>query len=277
MKVYLDLLHDVVTNGISSTNRTGIPSQSLTGRSLRWNLSDGFPIVTTRKVSFKIAFEETMFFLRGETHTKTLEEKGIGIWKENTSRQFLDSVGLTNLDEGDMGKGYGYQIRNFGGSGYDQLDTLLSGLKKDPTGRRHVISHWCPYQLSDVTLPPCHLMHMYSVKNDKLDSSFVMRSSDVYHGLPYNIMSYALMNNIFSKYLGINPGELVYFGHDVHVYEPHIKVINQQLIRHPYPLPRLVINKNLQTLQDILDLKISDCILDGYESHPALQKVAMAI
>jgi len=233
--------------------------------------------LTTRQISFRIAFEETLFFLRGETQTKLLEEKKIGIWRDNTSREFLDERGLGHIEAGDMGKGYGYQIRNFGGTGHDQLATLLAGLANNPTGRRHVITHWCPNQLHEAALPPCHLLHMYSVKNGRLDSSFVMRSSDLYHGLPYNIMSYALMNHIFASHLGLAPGELVYFGHDVHVYETHTRAVETQMSREPKQLPQLIIKKALPTIDDIMSLDYADCNLIDYNPHPALPKVDMAI
>jgi len=276
MKNYLDLLNDILTNGVVKKNRTGINTMSLMGKTCRFDLST-FPLLTTRKMSLKIAFEETLFFLRGQTQTKLLEQKNVNIWKGNTSKSFLKSRGLSHLEEGDMGKGYGYQIRNFGGTGYDQLVHLLDGLKYNPTDRRHVISHWCPNQLNDTVLPPCHLLHTYSITDGKLDSSFIMRSTDAYLGLPTNIASYALMNCIFSKYLDLDPGELVYFGHDVHIYENHKTVVELQLSREPCPLPTLTINKSLDTIEDILNLEFNDLILSNYVCHTALPRVQMAV
>ena len=277
MKNYLLLMKELVDSGRETPNRTGVTALSLTGRTLRWDLADGFPILTTRRVSVRLAFEETLFFLRGETQTKSLERKGIAIWKGNTSAEFLASRGLAHLPEGDMGKGYGYQIRNFAGTGCDQLVRLLDGLRDDPYGRRHVVSHWCPNQLDECALPPCHVMHAYSVRNGRLDSSFIMRSSDAYHGLPYNVMSYALLNHLFARHLGLEPGELVYFGHDVHLYSIHLSAVESQLAREPRLLPQLVVKKPIPTLNDLLALQFEDIELAGYDPHPALQKLAMVV
>lgn len=290
MKNYLELLDDVVKNGVERQNRTQINTKAVFGRMLRWDLSQGFPLQTTRKVPLRIAFEETMFFLRGLTDTKILEEKNIGIWKGNTSREFLDNRGLTNLPEGDMGKGYGYQWRHWESphvSGQiketDQIAELLSGIKKDPYGRRHVVTGWNPGQLEEMALPPCHMLHMYSVEGDftvgngRLNNCFVMRSNDIYHGLPFNITSYALLNHIFAKHLGLIPGELVYMGWDIHIYQHQLGVVNQLLERTPRTLPTLIIKKDLPTLDDILALQWEDIELIGYDPYPALEKIDMAI
>lgn len=287
MKNYIDLIKDVLDNGIDKPDRTGIGSKSVFGRTLRWNLSEGFPLITTRKVSLRIAFEETMFFLRGETNTKLLEEKNINIWKGNTSREFLDSRGLHHLPEGDMGHGYGYVWRNFVGENnksVDQIADLLEGLKKDPFSRRHLVSGWNPVELSNTALPPCHMMHMYSVENgydvanNKLNSCFIMRSNDVPFGLPYNIAGYALLNHIFAKHLGLIPGDLVYFGWDVHVYQNQIEMCNEQILREPKQLPRILIHKDLKTFEDVLSLQWEDIELIGYDPHPDIKnKPKMAV
>ena len=301
MQNYIDLLKDVLENGVDKNDRTGIGSRAVFGRLLRWDLQDGFPIITTRKVSLRIAFEETMFFLRGETNTKLLEDKNINIWKGNTTREFLDARGLKHLPEGDMGKGYGYQWRHWetrdnvpkvDKDGHtwmfpeevDQVAELLKGLKNDPTSRRHVVTGWNPGQLKEMALPPCHMLHMYSVDgefttgNGRLHNSFVMRSNDVPFGLPYNIMSYALLNHIFAKHLGLTPGELVYMGWDVHIYQNQIEMAQEQILRDPKPLPQLKINKDLTTFEDVLNLQWSDIELIGYDPHPDIKnKPGMAI
>lgn len=289
MQNYINLIKDVLENGTDKPDRTSVgESRAVFGRLLRWNLSEGFPIITTRKVPLRIAFEETMFFLRGETNTKLLEEKKINIWKGNTSREFLDSRGLHHLPEGDMGKGYGYQWRHWespveeyplGAGSYkltktDQIKDLLAGIKKDPFGRRHVVTGWNPGQLHEMALPPCHMLHMYSVEGNfttdgcKLNNCFVMRSNDVPYGLPFNIMGYALLNHIFAKHLGLEPGELVYMGWDVHIYKNQIEMCKELIKREPRPLPKLIIKKDLPTLQDIMDLQWSDIELIGYDPHP---------
>jgi len=290
MKNFIELYKDILENGVDKSDRTGIGSRAVFGRMLRWDLAEGFPIITTRKVPLRIAFEETMFFLRGETNTKLLEEKNINIWKGNTSREFLDNRGLNHLPEGDMGKGYGYQWRhwetmktkmswNWGseenvevvkrGPEVDQITELLEGIKKDPFGRRHVVMGWNPGQLHEMALPPCHMLHMYSVTPDnKLHTSFVMRSNDVPFGLPFNIMGYALLNHIFAKYLNLTPGELVYMGWDVHIYQNQMDMVKEQLTREPRALPTLNIKKDLNTIDDIMNLQWTDVELTGYDPHP---------
>jgi len=300
MKQFIDLLKDVMTNGIDKPDRTSVgQSRAVFGRQLRFDLTEGFPIITTRRVPFRIAFEETMFFLRGETNTKLLEEKKINIWKGNTSREFLNNRQLYHLEEGDMGKGYGYQWRHWespvvdydvtdeiGGRklvyeiGHtDQIAELLTGLKQDPYGRRHVVTGWNPGQLHEMALPPCHMLHMYSVAPDKkLNSSFVMRSNDVPYGLPFNIMGYALLNHIFAKHLGLTPGELVYMGWDVHIYANQFEMVEEQLKRDVRPLPLLNIKKDLATIDDIMNLQWEDIELIGYDPHPDIaNKPDMAI
>lgn len=543
MKNYLALLSDIVKNGEDREDRTGIGSRSVFGRQLRWDLSRWFPILTTRKIALRIAFEETMFFLRGETDTTILEDKKINIWKGNTSREFLDNRRLSHLPVGDMGRGYGYvwrkweftgnkwmdtvelvkqktnigdnnpyniifpkelpeidgddfigkifetnksgniivlkklptrrgntyykvqflsginaivevsrlsiktgQVKNpylpiqsggvygpslrkssfltnaytlwrnmmerchgtdifktinykhkgvfvdsrwrcfnnfyydiqkivgfdnwkesphsfdldkdyFGCNYYgkdstiflpckynqhilnnsqirgqlytsihkktgevykftapyffnkhthttgmvdrafyqqngqtrdwtfsvedppngykwrqkfytDQISDLLNNLKHDPNGRRHIITGWNPGQLEDAALPPCHVMHMYSIANGKLHSSWVQRSVDSVYGLPYNIMSYALLNIIFAKHLGLRSGELVFMGWDTHMYANQMDMVKEQLTRSPKELPIILINKDLPTLDDILELKWTDINLIGYNPAP---------
>lgn len=298
MKQFKELLQDVMQNGINKPDRTSVgESRAVFGRTLRFDLSEGFPITTLRKTPLRIAFEETMFFLRGHTQTKLLEDKKIFIWQGNTSREFLDKRGLEHLEVGDMGKGYGYQWRhwesakstNYQGPeiGYppfalietDQIANLLEGLRNDPFGRRHVVTGWNPGQLDEMALPPCHMMHMYSVTPDnRLNSSFVMRSNDVPYGLPFNIMGYALLNHIFAQHLGLIPGELVYFGWDVHIYANQFDMVNEMLTREPRPLPSLKINKELATLNDIMNLQWDDIELIGYDPHPDIaDKPAMAV
>lgn len=272
MQNYLDLLRDVMENGFDKDDRTGIGSRSVWGRTMRWDLQDGFPIITTRKVSFRIAFEETMFFLRGDTNTKNLEEKKIYIWTGNTSREFLDSRGLDHLPEGDLGTGYSHQWRDFGGTvanrGVDQVRQLIGGIKRDPFGRRHIISAWNPLELEGTPLPPCHILQQYQVTpNGRLNSSFVMRSNDIVYGLPYNIMSYAFLNMAFAKLLGYEPGELVYVGMDAHIYKNQFEIVEEQIKREPYPLPTLTIKKEIKTLDDLLSLQYNEVSLHNYVAH----------
>lgn len=278
---------EVLHNGTEKTDRTGIGSKFISGASLRWDLCDGFPIPTIRKVGFRIAFEETMMFLRGETDTKTLEEKNIKIWKGNTSREFLDARGLHHLPEGSLGTGYSHQWRNFGGdlgdtNGVDQIKNLVDGLRDNPYDRRHIVSGWNPLQLAETPLPPCHLMNMYSVvpggNQPKLNSCFIMRSNDIPYGLPFNIMSYAFLNIAFAKLLDYTPGELVYFGWDAHIYLNQVEMCEEVVQREPRQLPEIVIHKDLNTLDDVLELEFTDIEIIGYDPHPDVtNKPKMAI
>ena len=291
MKNYLDLLQDIMDNGFDKESRTGIDTRSVWGRCLRWDLSEGFPIITTRRVAFRIAFEETMFFLRGERQTTELEDKNINIWKGNTTREFLDARGLDWLDEGDMGYGYGHQWRNFGGydakdspedwhyTGFDQVTTMLDDMKKDPFSRRHLITAWNPQQLYGMALPPCHIIHHYRVApNGKLNSAFLMRSNDVPFGLPYNIMGYALLNHLFAAYLGYEPGDLVYMGTDAHIYHNQFDMVEEQLTRMPLALPRLNIHKEIDTLDSMFNLEYNDVSLEDYDPYPDIKnKPGMAV
>lgn len=266
MQNYLNLIKDVLEHGHKKEDRTGIGTITKWADCLKWDLASGFPIITSRKVSLRIAFEETMFFLRGETNTKLLEEKKINIWKGNTSRSFLDNRGLNHLPEGDMGKGYGYQFRNF--NGVDQLKELIDGLKRDPNSRRHIISAWNPAQLDEMALPPCHLYQQYQIMDGALNSSFMCRSTDIIYGLPYNIMSYALINMMIAKLLGIKSGHLVFFGNDLHIYNNQIDIANEQITRQPLKLPTLIINKEYNDLSGMLSLEFNDLELIGYTPLP---------
>jgi len=291
MKNYLELLQDIIDNGFDKDDRTGVGSRSVWGRILHWNLADGFPVITTRRVAFRISFEETMFMLRGGRQTKELEEKNIHIWTGNTSRDFLDARGLGWLEEGDMGYGYGHQWRNFGGwdiadspedwhyTGIDQLTQMVEQIKSDPFSRRHIITAWHPQQVDKSALPPCHILQQYQVTPDgRLNSNFMMRSNDVPFGLPYNIMNYALINTLLAKLLGYEPGILTYTGNDVHIYKNQFDMVNEQLTREVRSLPTLKINKDLNTLDDLLSLEYSDVELIGYDPHPDIKdKPPMAV
>jgi thymidylate synthase len=303
---YTNVMKRVIDTGVDRPDRTGVGSRAIWGAMVDVDLADGFPIPTTRKTAFRIAQEETWWMLRGETDTKKLEEKKINIWKGNTTREFLDNRGLKYLPEGHMGKGYGFQWRNFGGdydmpyfdpgkmnpldpknknfyvkdnNGVDQVIQVLEGMKKDPNGRRHIISGWNPQQLHEMALPPCHLYNQYQILNGKLNSSFVMRSHDWLYGGPFNFMGYALLNIAFAKYLGLEPGHLTYFGNDVHIYDNQIEMAKEQVLRDSFDLPKIELVKPVKTLDDLFGLQHEDFVFTTeYKAHPDFKnKPKMAV
>ena len=290
---YLQLLGDVLQNGSKKEDRTEDGTVSLFGTQLRFSLEENkVPMLTTKKMFVKGVVEELLFFLRGDTDTKKLEAKGVNIWKGNTSREFLDKVGLRYLPEGHMGKGYGFQWRKFGAhddvidyesgiyqsvdQGFDQLKQVVETLKTNPNDRRMIISAWHPAQLKKAALPPCHMMVQFYVDNGKLSSQFYMRSVDTFLGLPFNLLSYAILTRILAQTTGLEAKELIFVGGDTHIYKNHIPSVMEQLIREPYPFPTMVINKNLNTVGDIEALKFEDFKFENYQCHPAI-KAEMAV
>lgn len=284
---YLHLLAKIL-NGNERSDRTGVGTYSIFGTQLRFSLENGkIPMLTTKKMFARGVIEELLFFLRGETDTKKLEAKGINIWKGNTTREFLDKRKLQYLPEGDMGKGYGFQWRKFGqhenqqsydwdglcldGHGVDQLSEVINTLKTNPYDRRMIISAWNPAQLNECALPPCHMMVQFYVNDNKLSAHFYMRSVDTFLGLPFNILSYAIMTHIIAKTVGMEAQELIFSGGDTHIYKNHVKQVMEQISRNPYEFPTMKINKLLSTVEDIESLVYEDFIIEGYESHPTIK------
>jgi thymidylate synthase len=287
---FLGMLNHTLTNGLEKIDRTKVGTRSVFGYSIETDLEAGFPMITTRKIAFRLSFEEIMWMLRGQCDANILKDKNIHIWDGNTTREFLDNRGLNYLPEGHIGKGYGFQWRNFGGDykssrtwwkffkkeydyyyldgkGVDQIQNLLNSLKNDPNGRRHIVMTWNPQQEKEMALPPCHLYHQYAVNDGKLDSFFLMRSVDEGFGLPYNFMGYAFLNHAFSKVLGLKPGKLRFEGIDAHIYNNQVDMVKEQITREPYAMPQLHIKKDLKSLDDILSLEYSDIEIVGYKAH----------
>lgn len=291
---YLDLLGNILQNGSERADRTGVGTKGIFGTQLRFSLENNqVPMLTTKKMFSKGVIEELLFFLRGDTDTKKLEAKGVNIWKGNTTREFLDKRGLKDLPEGDMGKGYGFQWRNFGGyisqdvvgdgsyelfehKGIDQLAQVIHTLKTNPTDRRIIISAWNPYQLSEMALAPCHILCQFYVDGDNLSCQWYQRSVDSFLGLPFNIMSYGVLTHIIAKTVGLKAKELIFVGGDTHIYNNHIVQVHEQISREPYPFPTIEINKELHSVEDIEKLQYEDFVIKNYQSHPAI-KAEMAV
>ena len=290
---YQKLLQKIISDGSKRTDRTGIGTIGIFGTQLRFSLENNkVPMLTTKKMFLKGVVEELLFFLRGDTDTKKLEAKGVNIWKGNTTREFLDKVGLKHLPEGHMGKGYGFQWRKFGAhddvvdyesgayefvqQGVDQLSKVIHTLKTNPNDRRIIISAWNPAQLDRMALPPCHILVQFYVDNGKLSAQFYMRSIDTFLGLPFNILSYAILTRIIAQTVGMEAKELIFVGGDTHIYQNHVDQVMTQIMREPFTFPTLTINKKLETVADIEALEFSDFIIEGYQSHPAI-KAEMAI
>jgi thymidylate synthase len=274
-KNYINLLSNILQNGSDRGDRTGVGTKGIFGTQLRFSLENNkVPMLTTKKMFTKGIVEELLFFLRGDTDTNKLEAKGVNIWKGNTTREFLDKRGLTNLPEGNMGPMYGAQWRNF--CGVDQLKNALNLIKNDPYSRRIIISAYNPSVSNQCVLEPCHMFYQFYVNDNKLSCQFYQRSVDVFLGLPFNILSYAILTQLMAKAANLNCGELIFTGGDTHIYNTHMAQVIEQISREPYSFPQMTINKNLQTIEDMEALSFEDFKIEGYQSHPTI-KASMAI
>lgn len=291
---YLELLKNILHNGSERKDRTGVGTKGIFGTQLRFSLENNkVPMLTTKKMFTKGVIEELLFFLRGETDTNKLMDKGVNIWKGNTTREFLDKRGLTHLPDGYMGKGYGYQWRNFGGytdqsnvgdgsyelyeiPGVDQLKQVVDTLKTNPTDRRIIMTAWNPQQLPEMALAPCHILCQFYVDGDNLSCQWYQRSVDTFLGLPFNITSYAILTHIVAKTVGLKAKELIFIGGDTHIYINHVDQVNEQISREPFPFPTIEINKELYSVEDIEKLQYEDFVIKNYQSHPSI-KAIMAI
>jgi thymidylate synthase len=237
------------------------------------DISTSFPLLTSKRVWWKGVLEELLFFISGSTDTKVLEEKGVNIWKGNTSREFLDKRGLYNLKEGEYGKSYGYQWRKFGDK-VDQLQNLIDGIKNDPFGRRHYMTAWNPLELENIPLPACHLSCQFYVFEDKkLSCQVYMRSCDVFLGLPFNIASYACLTYMIAHLTNLQPHELSFCLGDTHIYKNHIDQCNEMIKRDLRHFPKLKIKRKVENIDDF---KFDDFEIINYNPHPTI-KAEMAV
>lgn len=276
---YQELLEKVLLEGEFRKTRNA-NTYSLFGQTLRYDLRD-FPLLTTKNVSFYNIFHELMFFLRGETNTKLLSEKGIKIWEKNTTREFLESVNL-KIPEGDMGKMYGYQWRTFNSTNFDQLHYCIDLLKTDPYSRRILMTSYNPLQAKEGCLFPCHgITIQFYVSKGQLSCSMTQRSGDLFLGIPYNIVSYALLtymmceiiNNDESSKLKLVPGELLLVINDVHIYETHYTQAIRQIMREPFEFPKLTFTRKINL---ITDFRFEDIALKNYVSYPNIKAEVVA-
>ena len=274
MRQYLDLVKHVLENGELKEDRTGTGTKSVFGYQMRFNLSDGFPMVTTKKLHLKSIIYELLWFLNGDTNIKYLKDNGVNIWNA-----WADS-------NGDLGPVYGFQWRNWNNDGIDQISNLINDLKNNPNSRRHLISAWNPSVLPDTSksfetnvangkaaLPPCHAFFQFHVINGKLSCQLYQRSADIFLGVPFNIASYSLLTLMIAQVCDLKPGDFIHTFGDAHIYSNHFEQMKLQLTREPKKLPTIKINNEVK---NIFDFKFEDFILENYDPHPHIKgKVAV--
>ena len=285
MKQYLDMCKFILENGTYKSDRTGTGTISYFGYQTRYNLNDGFPLLTTKKVFLKGIIHELLWFISGDTNIKYLVDNNVKIWNEwayekykkepvyngETMDEFIEKIRESQefADKyGDLGPVYGRQWRNF--NGVDQLEKLITNLKKNPDSRRHIISAWNPAEVDNMALPPCHSFMQFYVVNNKLSCQLYQRSADVFLGVPFNIASYSLFTMMIAQVCGFELGDFVHTFGDVHIYSNHMDQIKLQLSREPRKLPTMKINPNVKS---IYDFKYEDFELEGYDPHPAIKGV----
>ena len=259
MQQYLNLLQHIIDNGAEKTDRTGTGTKSCFGYQMRFNLAEGFPMVTTKKLHLKSIIYELLWFLNGDTNIKYLNENGVRIWDEWADKN------------GDLGPVYGKQWRSWeapNGVVIDQISELIEQIKKTPDSRRLIVSAWNVGDLSKMALMPCHNMFQFYVADGKLSCQLYQRSADVFLGVPFNIASYALLTMMVASVCNLEYGDFVHSFGDVHLYNNHVEQANLQLSRKPFPLPTMKINKEVK---DIFSFQFSDFTLENYESHPSIK------
>ena len=279
-QAYLDLLQHVLTHGTEKGDRTGTGTLSHFGAQLRFDLADGFPLLTTKKVHFKSIVYELFWFLSGSTHVDYLQENNVRIWNEWAT---AEQTARFNRPAGDLGPIYGHQWRNYGATkredgsyendGVDQITQVIEQIKNNPNSRRLIVSGWNPAEAEQVALPPCHTLFQFFVADNKLSCQLYQRSANLFLGVPFNIASYALLTHMVAQVCGLEVGEFVWTGGDCHIYQNHREQVELQLTRELYSLPTLTLNPDVT---DIFAFNYDDISVDGYESHPAIKaKVAV--
>ena len=256
MKQYLELLKDIMENGHDKEDRTGTGTRSVFGRSMRFDVSQGFPLLTTKRMFLKGVISELLWFVKGDTNIEFLHDNGVHIWDE-----WAD-------ENGNLGPIYGAQWRNWDNFGIDQLKKLVEDIKNTPDSRRLIVSAWNPTQLDEMALPPCHMMYQCYVQDGKLSLMMYQRSGDMFLGVPFNIASYALLTMMLAQVCGLEVGEYIHVLGDAHIYKNHFGQVKEQLSREPYPLPKMVLNP---AVREIDGFTLKDFTLEGYQYHPAIK------
>ncbi len=264
MRQYLNLLETILEKGTKKEDRTGTGTISRFGHQMRFDLSEGFPIITTKKLHLKSIIHELLWFLAGDTNIKYLTDNGVRIWNE-----WAD-------EDGGLGHIYGYQWRSWptpDGNHIDQISNIIDSIQNNPDSRRHIVSAWNVGELDKMNLPPCHILFQFYVANGKLSCQLYQRSADIFLGVPFNIASYALLTMMVAQVTGLQPGDFVHTLGDAHIYSNHIEQVKLQLTRQPFALPQMKIN---QQVKSIFDFKYDDFELVNYQAHPHIKgKVAV--
>ena len=259
MQAYLDLLQHILDTGTEKSDRTGTGTISCFGYQMRFDLQEGFPMLTTKKLHLKSIIHELLWFLKGDTNIKYLKDNGVGIWDE-----WAD-------ENGDLGPVYGHQWRSWVGADgqvHDQIKDVLNTIKTNPDSRRMIVNAWNVGDLQKMALTPCHALFQFYVANGKLSCQLYQRSADVFLGVPFNIASYALLTMMMAQVCGLQYGEFIHTFGDVHLYSNHVEQAKLQLTRTPFPLPTMKINPNVK---DLFDFKFEDFTLENYQSHPHIK------
>jgi thymidylate synthase len=275
MQPYLDLLRTILDRGKERADRTGTGTRGIFGHQMRFDLREGFPLITTKKLHIKSIMHELLWFVRGETHVKPLQDAGVRIWNEWATAEQTARFGRR---EGDLGPVYGHQWRNFGATqkpdgtyandGVDQLKRVLHDIQERPHSRRLIVTGWNPKEADQVALPPCHTLFQLYVQDGELSCQLYQRSADVFLGVPFNIASYALLTMMIAHVSGLRPGDFVHTFGDAHLYLNHLDQARLQLEREPRKLPRLLINPEAK---DLFAFRFEDFTIEGYDPHPHIK------